>query len=183
MTSTKLGHTVAKSLLVCIIAAIVGSCAEPPAPYIAAISAETANTRSAQRVAELSKSIPDQESFDIFTDILPVSQDKAFAAAIAVLKNEGDPIAQADSDVGYIVTAKGTHGFVTSHYFTQYVIVFEPISKTQTRITLKLYQWRIADNGVDYAVTWLAPMSEDTVQKDAGRFVDKVRKRANVASP
>jgi hypothetical protein len=116
-------------------------------------------------------------STDFYTEVFDAAYDPLFAATVRVLNQRDDLVTIADSDKGMILTRRTAHWVVLGDIITQYLVVFHPISGTQTRMVFKVFMWQPVYSENDSVNPIGTEVLSGAVFTDpqAGRFVETIR--------
>lgn len=105
--------------------------------------------------------------------------EKVFATVVRTLNELGDPVVQADSDKGYIVTRPSVHTLVVATYSLQYLVAFERLPDSKVRMVFKVLQWdNVYENEDDVLPSGVILVTDSRfVGAKAGRFLMELQKR------
>lgn len=132
--------------------------------------------RSGKVVDALSQGTRDSAAFNFYTVSIDAPYTRVFRATVSVLNDQGDPVVQADSDKGYIVTAQAAHGVLYGHH-RQYFVGFDRISDQKTEMTVKLFDWNDVDTD-DPRIAYLQADQNDFIAPRVSSFIEAVRAAA-----
>ncbi len=99
---------------------------------------------------QLASQVPEASQANTFYADFGAPYPKVFAEAVKALKDLGDTVRLADSDTGYIATNRSQHWpWLSDSYATQYLVVIEKISATETRVLFKVLRWNLTFGPTD----------------------------------
>lgn len=151
---------------------VIGSCGL--APQSSTMSHAAPNSDAAAKVATLSQTAPYSARFEIYTDLLTSSYERTFSAVIQQLKEQEDPLVNADLDHGIIVSGEGRHGVIGFPSWGRYFIILEPATPN-TRITFRLCSYYWDDRNYPANQFVRAPDDRSINETKAGQFVQRVK--------
>jgi hypothetical protein len=144
---------IGRKLMPLLLAALVGACGLVDSPHVAnlwSIHGQPTGGSGGAALDNLATQVPEAAQLDVYYVEFDVPYAQVFAATVKVLKEHGDVVQLANSDLGYIGTNPSQHWplFVDS-YSTQYLIAFEKLSAGRTRIIFKVLRWTLEFDATD----------------------------------
>jgi hypothetical protein len=130
--------------------AACGGAVDQSAAHLWSIHGRPTQGPAGPALDQLAAPIPEAAQLDVYCAEFDVPYPQIFGATVKALRERGDAVRSADSDVGLIATKRSQHWpTFTDSYATQYLIAFEKVSATRTRAIFKILRWRLTFNSTD----------------------------------
>lgn len=129
-------------------------------------------------VGQESRLIEGASFFDIHAEVFDHDFSATFSAVQRVLHQQEDAVYRLDRESGLIITGKARHGPLGFPLYEQYVIAFDRIASSKTRVVFRLMvHYPRFEEGRRPGAMELIPVDRRFAYRRAAAFIEAVRKQ------